>query len=272
MSQNTRETGSGPEPADDQAQLAYVTAFGRGLAVIRTFSRSRPSLTIAEVARETGLNRATARRFLHTLEIDGYARCENGRYTLSPAILELGYSYLSTMSVDSVFQVQLHDLAEKLQESCSAGVLDNHDVVFVARAQTSFPRIMTLALSVGSRVPAYLTAIGRVLLAELDDDTLDEYLRTAVFLRETERTITDPDRLREVVMGVRGQGYCVMDQEIEAGVCAVSVPVHQPNRPTMGISVAVHASRTSVEAIERDYLPALLETAAGIERILSMRN
>ncbi|WP_214102603.1 IclR family transcriptional regulator domain-containing protein [Acrocarpospora catenulata] len=272
MSQNTQETDNGPEWGDDQARSAYVSAFGRGLAVIRCFSQSQPTLTIAEVARAAGLNRATARRFLHTLETDGYASCENGRYRLRPTILELGYSYLSTMSVDSVFQFQLHDLAEKLHESCSAGVLDGHDVVFVARAQTSFPRIMTLALSVGTRIPAYLTAIGRVLLAELTDNELDEYLRTTTLRRETDRTITDPGRLREVIQTVRNQGHCIMDQEIEAGICAVSVPVRQANRPTMGISVAAHASRTSIETIEREYLPALRATGAEIERILRLRN
>ncbi|WP_433365575.1 IclR family transcriptional regulator domain-containing protein [Streptosporangium sp. CA-115845] len=272
MSQNTQETDIDSEPADDQTRSAYVSAFGRGLAVIRCFSQSQPTLTIAEVARLTGLNRATARRFLLTLETDGYASCENGRYSLRPTILELGYSYLSTMSVDRIFQIQLHDLAEQLHESCSAGVLDGHDVVFVARAQTSYPRIMTLALSAGTRIPAYLTAIGRVLLAELSDDELDEYLSTATFRQETDRTVSDPNRLRDVIAAVRSQGYCIMDQEIETGICAVSVPVRQPNRPTMGISVAAHATRTSIQTIEREHLPALRETGAEIERILRLRN
>jgi IclR family pca regulon transcriptional regulator len=271
MSQNTQATDNAPESTDDQAQT-YVSAFGRGLAVIRCFSKDQPVLTIAEVARATGLNRATARRFLLTLETDGYASCDNGRWTLRPTILELGYSYLSMMSVDEIFQIQLHDLAEMLHESCSAGVLDDQDVVFVARAQTSFPRIMTLALSVGTRIPAYLTALGRVLLAELSDDQLEAYLSAATLRPETDRTITDPQRLREVIMAVRSQGHCIMDQEIEAGVCAVAVPVYQANRPPMAISVAAHASRTSIETIEREHLPALLATRSKIEHILRTRN
>jgi IclR family pca regulon transcriptional regulator len=274
VSHDTQEADedSGTSASDQDPRSAYVSAFGRGLAVIRCFSQSQPTLTIAEVARAAGLSRATARRFLHTLETDGYATNENGRYRLRPTILELGYSYLSTMSVDQIFQSELHELAEKLHESCSAGVLDGHDVVFVARARTSFPRIMTLALSVGTRIPAYLTALGRVLLAELSDTDLDRYLETATLHRETDRTITDPGQLREVIADVRRRGCCIMDQEIEVGVCALAVPVRQPNRPTMAISVAAHASRTSVESMERDYLPALRATGAEIERILRMKN
>jgi IclR family pca regulon transcriptional regulator len=256
---------------DDDSKAAYVSAFGRGLAVIKCFSQGNPTLTIAELARASGLNRATARRFLHTLEADGYAVAENGRYSLRPTILELGYSYLSTISIDHVVQSELHSVAEQLRESASAGVLDGHDVVFVARAHTSYPRIMTLALSVGMRIPAYLTALGRVLLAELDDDRLDDYLHTSVFERETDRTVTDPEQLRQVISTVRNDGYCLMDQEIETGVCAVAVPVRQANRPTIAISVAAHASRTSIETMRHEHLPAIQHTAAEIERILSMR-
>ncbi|MFI5960320.1 IclR family transcriptional regulator C-terminal domain-containing protein [Cryptosporangium sp. NPDC051539] len=259
-------------PIEDEARSPYVTAFGRGLAVIRCFSESQPTLTIAEVARLTGLNRATARRFLHTLEADGYATNDNGRYSLRPTILDLGYSYLSTMSVDQTLQAELHELAENLHESCSAGVLDGHDVVFVARALTSFPRIMTLALRVGTRIPAYLTALGRVLLADLTEAQLEEYLKTAALHRETERTITDPGELARTLAMVKEQGYCAMDQEIETGICAIAVPLRQANRPTMAISVAAHASRTSITTLEREYLPALQATGREIERILQMRN
>jgi IclR family transcriptional regulator, pca regulon regulatory protein len=245
----------------------YVTAFGRGLEVIRCFSGAQPARTIAEVARAAGLNRATARRFIHTLEAEGYVRAENGRYALRPRALELGYAYLSSIAVDEVVQRHLLDLAERLRESCSAGVLDGGDIVFVARAQTSYPRVMTLALTVGARIPAYLTALGRVLLAELPDDQLAGYLRTAELRRNTAHTITDPTRLRQELVAVRAGGYCVMDQEIELGVRAAAVPVHRPGRPALAISVAAHASRESVAAIEANYVPALREAAREIENL-----
>lgn len=256
----------------EDLRATYVSAFSRGLAVIRCFSRSQPTLTIAEVARSAGLNRATARRFLHTLEADGYVSSENGRYSLRPTILELGYAYLSTLSVDELFQKHLQGLAEELRESCSAGVLDEHDVVFVARAQTTFPRVMTLALSVGTRIPAYLTALGRVLLSELPEDDFEQYLRTAQLRRETERTIADSGRLRKAIGRVRDQGFCIMDQEIETGVCAVAVPLRIRNRPPMAMSVAAHASSTSVETLRQRHLPALQATATEVERVLQMRN
>lgn len=274
--------GSGPasSPAttearrtgDDDSRSGYVTSFSRGLAVIRCFSRTHPSLTIAEVARATGLNRATARRFLHTLEAEGYVSVENGRYTLRPRIMELGYAYLSSVAVDEILQQRLAALADHLHESCSAGVLDDQDVVFVARAETTHPRVMTLALKVGQRIPAYLTALGRVLLAELPDDRLDDYLRTAELHRETARTIADPELLREEVLSVRKAGYCLMDQEIELGVRAAAVPVRRPNRPPLAISAAVHANRGSMQTLAATFVPALLETAAELEQLMRLRN
>jgi IclR family pca regulon transcriptional regulator len=130
---------------------------------------------------------------------------------------------------------------------------------------------MTLALSVGTRIPAYLTALGRVLLSELSESEFDHYLNTTKLHRETERTITDPARLRDAVGQVREQGYCIMDQEIETGICAVAVPVHPPNRPSMAISVAAHATGTSFSTLEEQHLPALQATAAEMERVFRMR-
>jgi IclR family pca regulon transcriptional regulator len=260
-----------PEPVEEDHSETYVTAFSRGLAVIRCFSKANPVLTIAEVAKASGLNRATARRFLHTLEADGYAGSENGRYSLRPRVLELGYSYLSSISVDRLVHKQLLQLADQLHESCSAGVLDGHDVVFVARAQTSHPRVMTLALHVGTRIPAYLTALGRVLLAELPDEELDTYLSTTELHKETANTVSDPAELRAQILGVRAKGYCIMDQEIEIGIRAAAVPVRRPDGPVVAISVASHASRHSLSYIETNFVPGLQETGAALERLLSLR-
>jgi IclR family transcriptional regulator, pca regulon regulatory protein len=259
-------------PAEEDHSETYVTAFSRGLAVIRCFSAENPVLTIAEVAKAAGLNRATARRFLHTLEADGYAGSENGRYSLRPRVLELGYAYLSSISVDRLVHRQLLQLADRLHESCSGGVLDGHDVVFVERAQTSHPRVMTLALHVGTRIPAYLTALGRVLLAELPDERLDDYLRTTELRKETANTVSEPAELRAQILGVRAKGYCIMDQEIEIGIRAAAVPVRRPEGPALAISVASHASRHSLSFIETEFVPPLLETAAGLERLLSLRS
>lgn len=259
-------------PAAGARSDTYVTAFSRGLAVIRCFSAARPTLTIAEVAKATDLNRATARRFLRTLEADGYVGSENGRYSLRPRMLELGYAYLSSISIDWIVQQRLLVLADRLRESCSAGVLDGHDVVFVARARTTHPRVMTLALSVGTRVPAYLTSLGRVLLAELPDGELDGYLHTTELRKRTEHTVCDPAGLRAEILRVRTKGYCIADQEIEMGIRSAAVPVRRMNGPTLAISVASHSSRTSLSSMEADFVPPLRGAAAELESLFSLRN
>ncbi len=257
--------------ADEERRGAYVTAFSRGLSVIRCFSEAQSELTISDVARATGLNRATARRFLHTLEADGYVTSHEGRYSLRPRVLDLGYAYLSSISINDIFQQHLAELADRLHESCSAGVLEDDEVVFVARARTTHPRIMTLAISVGSHLPAHLSAIGRVLLAELPEDELDERLRHADLRQETEWTLRDVGALKKEIRRVGEQGYCVIDQEVEVGVLAASVPVRREGKPTVGISVALHSSRGSVEELKTEYVPALLSAAEELEKVLSFR-
>lgn len=268
----SQEEVESPAHEAEEARSAYVTAFSRGLSVIRCFSESNSALTISEVARATGLNRATARRFLHTLEADGYVTSANGRYALMPKVLDLGYAYLSSISINDIFQQHLAELADRFRESCSAGVLEGNDVVFVARARTTHPRMMTLAISVGSRLPAHLSAIGRVLLAELSEAELERRLGTMELRQETERTLHDVAALKAEIHRVREQGYCVIDQEVETGILAAAVPVRRANQPTVGISVAVHASRVSVETLREEHVPALLEGAAELERVLSLRH
>lgn len=272
-STHTEDGPPGGDPSDlsgmsseDQGDT-HVTAFSRGLAVIRGLAGSPSPLSIAEVANQTSLNRATARRLLHTLEAESYAGNESGRYSLRPRALELGHAYLASIGINPALQRLLLDLAESVRESASVGVLDEHDVVFVARAETTSPRVMTLALSVGDRAPAYLTAIGRVLLADLPGPELDSYLRTVDFRKRTPKTKAATGSLRRELLKVRRQGYSVVDQEIETGVLAAAVPVRRPGKPTIGISVAAHASHHSAESMEVDFLPVLRRTAVEIQRI-----
>lgn len=264
--------GTAGETDTDDARSTYVTAFGRGLAVIQCFSASQPTLTIAEVARITGLNRATARRFLHTLESDGYLVNENGRYTLRAAVMELGHAYLSSVAIDHRFQRRIQDLAERVVESCSAGTLDGVDTVFLARAKPTTLRIMTLSLSVGARVPAYLSALGRVLLAELDADQLDSAIAAAQLRRATDNTITDPGRLRETIREAGHQGYALLNGEIEQGICAIAVPVRHPYGHPLAISVSTHITQTPIEKLREEYLPVLRQTAANLAADLRRTN
>jgi IclR family pca regulon transcriptional regulator len=260
-----------PDDPDDQDAGArtYVTAFSRGLRIISCFSAARPSLTIAEVAKAAGLNRATARRLLLTLEADGYASQRDGRYSLTPRVLDLGYSYLSSLPLDALLYPSLFAVADRFRESCSAGMLDGHDVVWVARAQTSHPRVMTLVNRVGSRRPAYLTALGMVLLSGLPDDRLDEYLRTADLRKQTDKTITSPAQLLADILAARVNGWYLADEPVEYGVRAIAVPVATPDGNTLALSIASHVT---AEVMMDSFLPALKETATEIEHLLLLRN
>src|SRR5512139_1746855 len=148
----------------------FVQSLERGLAVIRAFDRDHPELTLSEVATATGVTRAAARRFLLTLAELGYVRSDGRLFALTPRVLELGYAYLSSMSLPEVAEPHLEALVATVNESSSVSVLDGTDVVYVARVPTS--RIMTVSISVGTRFPAYATSMGRVLLAGLDDAEL----------------------------------------------------------------------------------------------------
>jgi IclR family pca regulon transcriptional regulator len=241
----------------------FVQSLDRGLAVIRAFGPERERLSLSEVARATGLTRAAARRFLLTLVKLGYVRNDGREFSLRPRVLELGYAYLSGLALPEVAAPHLEELVARLHESSSISVLDAHQIVYVARVPTK--RIMTVAISVGTRFPAYATSMGRVLLAEMGDEELDRYLAEAAFERLTSRTVINPARLRAIVRETGRQGYAIVDQELEEGLRAVAAPIHGGADGTAAINVSAHASRVSMVAMRDRILPALLETARQIE-------
>jgi len=242
----------------------FVQSLDRGLAVIRAFGPDRDRLSLSEVARATGLTRAAARRFLLTLVKLGYVRSDGREFSLRPKVLELGYAYLSGLALPDVAEPHLEEISAKLHESSSISVLDGHNIVYVARVATK--RIMTVAISVGTRFPAFAASMGRVLLAGLTPDELDKYLAEATFEAFTERTVTDPDRLREIIGEVRRQGYAIVDQELEEGLRAIAAPIHDASGAvTAAINVSAHASRHTPDAMLTLLLPELLKTARLIE-------
>jgi len=182
----------------------FVQSLDRGLAVIRAFGPDRERLSLSEVARATGLTRAATRRFLLTLVKLGYVRNDGREFSLRPRVLELGYAFLSGLAMPEIAAPHLEELVAKVRESSSISVLDGDHIVYVARVPTK--RIMTVAISVGTRFPAYATSMGRVLLAGLSDQELDRYLAEADLDAFTARTVTDPDRLREIVRETARQG------------------------------------------------------------------
>lgn len=257
------QAGSAPEAAQAR-DSDFVQSLDRGLAVIRAFGPDRERLSLSEVARATGLTRAAARRFLLTLVKLGYVRSDGREFSLRPRVLELGYAYLSGLALPEVAEPHLEELSAKLHESSSISVLDGHHIVYVARVPTK--RIMTIAISVGTRFPAYAASMGRVLLAGLSPAELEKYLAEATFEAFTDRTVTDPDQLREIVHQVARQGYSIVDQELEEGLRAIAAPIRDSSGAvTAAINVSAHARRHSREEMLTQLLPALLETARQIE-------
>jgi IclR family pca regulon transcriptional regulator len=252
-------TVAGPERGPD-----FVQSLERGLAVIRAFNADRPSLTLSEVASATGVTRAAARRFLITLMSLGYVRSDGRRFSLSARVLDLGYAYLSSQSLPEIAEPHLETLVAEVNESSSVSVLDGDDIVYVARVPVS--RIMTVAISVGTRFPAYATSMGRVLLAGLSDGELDTYLAKVRIERLTGRTVASPAALRSELLRIRAQGWALVDQELEDGLRAVAAPIRDRNGKTIAaLNISVAASRMPLEAMRRTFVPPLVATAARIE-------
>jgi len=248
----------------------YIRSLERGLAVINSFSREHPAQTLSQVAAETGLTRATSRRILLTLAKLGYVD-QNGRtFSLTPKVLDLGYSFLSSLRVIEVAQPPMERLVDDVHESSSMTVLDGADIVYVARVPTS--RIMTISLALGSRLPAYPTSMGRVLLAGLSDAELDAYIETTQFEKLTPYTVTDPNLFRTIIQQVRAQGFALVDQELEVGVRSIAAPIHNARYDVIAaLNVSCHASRTDVDRMLDEFKPRLLDTASDIrERVRSL--
>jgi IclR family pca regulon transcriptional regulator len=255
--------------ATEDASGDFVQSLARGLAVIRAFDAENPALTLSDVARRAGVSRAAARRLLLTLVELGYAEFDTRLFRLRPKVLELGFSYLHGTGLWGAAQPVMVELVERLHESCSAAVLDGDDIVYVARVPTR-TRIMSITLGLGSRLPAHLTSMGRVLLAALPGAELERRLAAlgAVEAR-TERTLADAAALHRAIAKVRTQGFAILDQELEPGLRSVAVPVHGPAGAVIAaLNVGTHASRVTMEDLKGRVLPALKETAEAVSRAM----
>lgn len=255
-----------PAPAAPHAR-DLIAGLEKGLAVICAFDQERPVLSVTEVAACCGLTRAAARRYLITLEHLGYVRSERGRWSLSAKVLRLAQSYMHSGRLPRIVQPELHRLVSALKEASSAGVLDGDDVICIAALTAG--HLVSSTLQPGTRVPAYCTANGRVLLAALPPAQLELWLAGRRFEPRTPQTLTDPDRLRAEIARVRAQGYALVDQELEIGLRTISVPlVSADGQVLAAINVSAHAARRSAEQLIDECLPALRQTQATLRRQL----
>jgi IclR family pca regulon transcriptional regulator len=242
----------------------FVQSLERGLAVIRAFSAQTPELTLTEVAKSTGLTRAAARRFLLTLVDLGYVNTDGRLFRLSPRVLELGYAYLSSLSLAEVAAPHLERLVAEVRESSSVAVLDGDDVVYVSRVPTR--RIMTVVISIGTRFPAYATSLGRVLLAGMSPAERQAHVDRITLKPLTAHTIGTKQALLAELDRVQAQGWCWVDQELEEGLRSVAAPLRDSTgRVVAAVNLSTHVSRATLDTIRRDLLPPLLATAARIE-------
>ncbi len=255
-------TASAPPPGAREPE--FVQSLQRGLAVIRAFDAENPALTLSEVARATGLARAAARRFLLTLVDLGYMRIDGRVFRLSPRVLELGRPYLASLTLPEIALPHLRELVADVRESATVAVLDGGDIVYVAHVTAR--RIMSISITIGARDPGYATALGRVLLAAQSDGWLEGHLEGLELVAITPRTIVAPERLRAELARVRRQGWALVDQELEEGLRALAVPVHDDEGEVIAaVNVAVHSSRWSVDAVRHELLPRLQAAAHAIE-------
>ncbi len=228
----------------------------KGLAVIETFSADRPRQSITQVAEGAALDRATARRCLLTLVHQGYADYDGKFFTLTPRVLRLGTACLATMPLPQIVQPLLDDLSDRIGQSSSVSVLDGDEIVYVARAAQR--KVMSITLMPGSRLPAYCTSMGRVLLAALPEDQAQGLLSACAIVARTEHTLTDVHAILAQLALIRAQGYAVIDQEVESGLCSIAIPlVNARGQTVAAVNIGVSAFDMQATGLAAAYLPAL---------------
>lgn len=255
-----------PVPGD-----SYVQSFARGLEVIRSFSAQAPRQTLSEVAERSGLTRAGARRILLTLQTLGYVSSDGKHFSLTPRILDLGFAYLSSMPIWNLAEPVMEELAREVMESCSAAVLEGTDIVYVLRVSTR--KIMSITLGAGSRLPAYCTSMGRVLLAGLPEEEALACLKASSLAPLTRHTVTDLDTLRQKIAQARRQGWCLVNQELEEGLVSMAAPIQDRlGRTVAALNISGQINRTSAKAMQENMLPTLLSAAQAISRLLAAQS
>jgi IclR family pca regulon transcriptional regulator len=270
---SNEDTGAGnglpgtPAAHSGPLKRDLVAGLEKGLAVIEAFDQERPRLTISDVAERTGLTRAAARRYLITLTHLGFVSQDRKMFALTAKVHRLAQSYMHSARLPRVLQPELHKLAYALKEASAAGVLDGGDVICIAA--TSAGRVISSTLQPGTRVPAHCTSNGRVLVASLPQDQIDDWIAHQPLLPLTAHTIVRPERLRVELARVRQQGWASVDQEFELGLRTVAVPLKNYRGETVAaLNISVHATRMTMDQLVEASLPPLLQAQAQLRQLL----
>jgi IclR family transcriptional regulator, pca regulon regulatory protein len=247
----------------------FMTSLARGLIVIQAFTQQSPQMTISQLSVKTGLSRAAVRRCLYTLTKLGFAGAEDGsRYSLRPRMLTLSHTYTTSNTLSTAAQPILERMSATLRESFSVATLDGEDIVYIARTQVN--RVMAVDLHIGSRLPAYCTSMGRILLAYLPTEQLEQYLAKVNLIPHTSRTITSVEKLRVALRTIRRNGYALCDQEYEVGLRSLAVPVYSSSgRVVATLNLSGNAPRISVLEMQSRYLTPLRNAASELSVFLN---
>ncbi|PID20275.1 IclR family transcriptional regulator [Sporosarcina sp. P3] len=246
----------------------FIQSLERGLLIIQAFSNENQTLTVSEAAKITNLSRPTVRRIFLTLESLGYAESTDGHYSLTARVLSLGYAYISSKNIWDIAHPHMRDLVEQTGESTSISVLNGKEIVYVARIPTK--RIMMIALDVGSRLPAYATSMGQVLLANLSPSELENYFTDADFTAFTDRTVSSKLELTERLTQIKNDGWAFVEQQLEEGLSSLAAPIrNNEGKVVAAINISSHANRINREMVNDKFLPLLLTTAEKISTDLS---
>lgn len=244
----------------------YVAALASGLQILKAFDAEYARMTLTEMAGRTDMDRAKARRFLLTLESLGYVRRDGRYFELTPRVLELGHAFQSSNQYRAVIQHYLQDITAEIGESSSLSVLDGIEVVYVVRSAAPH-RLMAITLTPGTRLPAAYTSMGRVLLAQLPDAELDARLDQVMLHAHTPHSLISKAALRKDIIAVRGQGYSMIDQELDLGLRSVAAPVFAGNGDLLGaVNISTNAARVPLQVLQEDYLPRLLQLADTVHK------
>jgi IclR family transcriptional regulator, pca regulon regulatory protein len=255
------------ETSERSSGSPYVRSFVRGLCVIQSFSADSPVQTVSQVAKTTGLDRAAARRLLLTLEAVGYVQHEGPEFRLTPRVLDLAYIYLSTTALWGTVEPVMEKLVGAVQESSSVSVLNRTEIVHVVGV--SGPRLMTTHVAIGSRLPAYCTSTGRVLLGGLSEDELDRTLKASNITRRTKYTVTSIPELKRIIRREHDRGWTLVNQEVEEGLCSLAVPIIDRSRRIIAaINVLGDLSRSSPRTMILRVLPRLKHASQEINALL----
>lgn len=245
----------------------FIASLAKGLRVIECFGAQAPRLSISDVSVKTGLDRATARRCLLTLNAEGYADYDGKYFTLTPKTLRLGMAALASLPLPQIVQPWLDQLTEQIKESCSVSILDGTEIVYIARAAQK--RVMSVGLMPGSRLPAHCTSMGRVLLAAEKDSEVEAVLSASDLSPRTPYSLTDPREILARIREVRQTGYALIDQEVEIGLRSIAVPVLDSRGKTVAsLNTGMAATHERAEELVDDFLPKLLRVQEGLRRVL----